>query len=52
LVVGMSDVAMMSLMPTGMPDNGPGFRATLVGITSKAFSFGSTAFAFARHAVA
>src|SRR5580692_9406433 len=48
-VVGMSAVAMMSLMATGMPDKGPGFRATSIGRTSNAFSVGSIALALSRH---
>jgi hypothetical protein len=45
-VVGMSAVAMMSLIPTGMPDSGPGLHATAKGRYSKALSTGSTVLVF------
>src|ERR1700730_7398676 len=48
----MSDVAMISLIATGMPDNGPGRRATSTGRYSNALSTGSAAFDRSTHAAA
>src|ERR1700686_2457596 len=48
----MSDVAMMSLIATGMPDNGPGRRTMSWGRYSNALSRVSAAFAFSRQVAA
>src|ERR1700688_4904035 len=48
----MSEVAMISLIATGIPDSGPGRRATSGGRYSNALSAGSAAFALARQAAA
>src|SRR3982075_34793 len=48
----MSEVAMMSLIATGMPESGPGRRAVSTGRYSKAFRAGSRAFVFCRRPAA
>src|ERR1017187_599183 len=48
----MSDVAMISLIATGIPDKGPGRRVVSLGRYSNALSLGSAAFAFSRQVAA
>src|ERR1700681_2173003 len=48
----MSEVAMITLIATGMPESGPGRRAVSTGRYSNAFSSGSRAFVFRRRPAA